>query len=348
MVKINFFGDFFAYHPQNIKLDNTLEDSIKESNLSVCNFEGPIKITGKALPKSGPNISQPIESATILKNLGFNVFSLGNNHAMDFGSDDLLQTIGILGENNIVGAGTTEKAYQAIIKRINNISIGFIAASHNEFGMCYSNRESKGVAWINDPQIDQLIIQYRSIVDFIFILPHAGIENIDIPLPLWRERYKTFIDLGVDAVIASHPHVPQGKEIYKGKTIYYSLGNFFFERMNGKDPRHRYSIMVQATIDDSGTLSVSDRVIKREDFSLTTLTQKDSEQYLQPLNDCLSNEHAYSNRLKYIIDDLWKNVYKKQIKYSLRKIDLSYGIIHNLKMIIKGLLHKKDNLLLLN
>ncbi len=50
------------------------------------------------------------------------------------------------------------------------------------------------------------------------------------PLPEWRELYRGFIDFGCDGVIASHPHVPQGWEMYKGKPILYSVGNFVFEK----------------------------------------------------------------------------------------------------------------------
>ena len=49
------------------------------------------------------------------------------------------------------------------------------------------------------------------------------------------ERYKTFIHLGVDAVIGMHPHVPQGWELIDGKPIFYSLGNFYFD-MHSDNP----------------------------------------------------------------------------------------------------------------
>lgn len=60
---------------------------------------------------------------------------------------------------------------------------------------------------------------------------------MDEPLPEWRNVYRHFIDLGADAVIASHPHVPQGWEMYKGRLIAYSLGNFCFQKAK-KVPKH--------------------------------------------------------------------------------------------------------------
>lgn len=70
--------------------------------------------------------------------------------------------------------------------------------------------------------------QLRNEVDLIIFFAHAGLENYDIPLIEWRERYKRLCDLGVDCVVASHPHVSQGFEQYNGQYIFYSLGNLFF------------------------------------------------------------------------------------------------------------------------
>lgn len=50
-------------------------------------------------------------------------------------------------------------------------------------------------------------------------------------------RYRDFIGYGADGVIAAHPHCPQGWEEYKGKPIFYSLGNFFFNSKEGYDYR---------------------------------------------------------------------------------------------------------------
>ena len=74
-------------------------------------------------------------------------------------------------------------------------------------------------------------------VDYLFILPHDGIEYIDVPTPEIIARYRDFIDYGADGVIAAHPHCPQGWEEYKGKPIFYSLGNFLFNSKASYDFR---------------------------------------------------------------------------------------------------------------
>ena len=60
------------------------------------------------------------------------------------------------------------------------------------------------------------------------VLIHWGIEREEKPQEYQRALAKRYIDAGADLVIGSHPHVLQGIEYYKGKPIFYSLGNFVF------------------------------------------------------------------------------------------------------------------------
>lgn len=48
--------------------------------------------------------------------------------------------------------------------------------------------------------------------DYLIVFNHGGVEYMDVPLPEWRDVYRLWIEMGADAVIASHPHVPQGYE----------------------------------------------------------------------------------------------------------------------------------------
>jgi hypothetical protein len=94
-----------------------------------------------------------------------------------------------------------------------------------------------GCAYINDLRVNHDIIEAKKTVDYLFVLPHDGIEYIDVPLPETIARYRDFIDYGADGVIGTHPHCPQGWEEYKGKPIFYSLGNFLFNSKEGYDYR---------------------------------------------------------------------------------------------------------------
>lgn len=99
MVKINIVGDFYSYKINGIAFSNELQQQINNADLNVINFEGPISIKGKkAIRKSGPNISQDPDVPVFLKKHGFKLFSLANNHSMDFGGQALDATINCLKE----------------------------------------------------------------------------------------------------------------------------------------------------------------------------------------------------------------------------------------------------------
>ena len=86
-------------------------------------------------------------------------------------------------------------------------------------------------------KVNHIIVEAKKQIDYLFILPHDGIEYVDVPLPETIARYRDFIDYGADGVIGTHPHCPQGWESYKGKPIFYSLGNFLFNSKEGYDYR---------------------------------------------------------------------------------------------------------------
>lgn len=69
--------------------------------------------------------------------------------------------------------------------------------------------------------------------DMKIIVCHCGLEELDVPLPEVRCFYRELVEAGVDLIVGHHPHVIQGMEIYKGKSIYYSLGNFVFDNDDG-------------------------------------------------------------------------------------------------------------------
>ncbi len=109
---------------------------------------------------------------------------------------------------NILGAGTSFRdTYAPLILQKNGLEIALIACGESQFGCLKYPEQSDGYAWIFSEQIAKNIMNLRNEVDFIIVLPHAGLEMADIPLPEWRHFYRTLIDYGADLVIASHPHV---------------------------------------------------------------------------------------------------------------------------------------------
>jgi len=122
-----------------------------------------------------------------------------------------------------------------------------INACEAQFGVIdlFKRTTKAGYAWINHSLIDKNILKLKQECDFIIVFSHAGLEHYNIPQKEWRDRYRHFCDLGANIVVGSHPHVPQGYEIYGNSLIFYSLGNFYFDSPNYKSKEDRsYSILL--------------------------------------------------------------------------------------------------------
>jgi len=234
-IRIFFAGDFCSKpSTSHISVSGDLKELLGGCDLRVINFEVPL------MPEpSLPHVQffQNDDAPAFLSDLGFDLFSMANNHAFDCGEEGFLKTVSALGHRTF-GSGCYEDAYKVKIVEIKGVKIGFMA-------LCYAakqgvfdhvrQQEGQACAYINDLRVNHDIMAAKKDVDFLFVLPHDGIEYIDVPLPETIARYRDIIDYGADAVIGTHPHCPQGWETYKGKTIFYSLGNFFFNSKTTPD-----------------------------------------------------------------------------------------------------------------
>lgn len=169
---------------------------------------------------------------------------------MDYGQTGLEETIKSFPSAMITGVGTYDDAYKINIAEKDGEKIGFLGLTHKEFGCVdIDSCEGLGTAMLTSPKVPVAIINAKTKVDRLYLLIHAGVEYMDAPLPEWREQYQSFIDLGVDGIFASHPHVPQGWEIYHGKPIFYSLGNFAFEKTKNPSQDKRWYQSICAVLD---------------------------------------------------------------------------------------------------
>ena len=239
-VKLFFAGDFCSKpSTSKIVVSEELRSLIQSCDLKVVNFEVPLKPEIELPRQKRERFYQNDDAPGFLKDLGFNLFQLANNHAFDWGEAGFQKTTAALG-NAAFGAGTYDEAYKVKVVEIKGVRIGFMALSFAAYTGVFddvTNHEGLGCAYINDLRVNHDIIDAKRTVDYLFVLPHDGIEYIDVPLPETIARYRDFIDYGADGVIGTHPHCPQGWETYKGKPIFYSLGNFLFNSKEGYDYR---------------------------------------------------------------------------------------------------------------
>lgn len=339
MIRLSFFGDFVCKDPSQLSLDTGFSQLISESDILALNFEAPVKCSGKPITKSGPSIYQSKDSPAYLEDIGFNVIQLANNHIMDYGEEGVKQTIQSFKKAHVIGAGEKEKAYSSAIIDVKGVKVGLLSLVQKEFGALddFSIGDDIGTAWINYHRVDEIICETRQLCDVLVVLPHAGIENVDIPLPEWRLRYKHFIDMGADAVVASHPHVPQGWEIYKDKYIFYSLGNFFFFKPGFEHAsKANEGLAVSLCITEDKHITAQVFHTQFTDTAIRQYTDIERDKYLCSL---LLDKSKYQECLNIVMDGLW-NDYQLYMLRGLGSMSLKTSwntFIHSAYGMLKGM-----------
>lgn len=203
------------------------------------NLESPI-IEGKAVNDSEMVFRTDPKSVKGLKFAGFNVMSIANNHIMNFGLKGLASTIDNLDENDIlhIGAGLDEEdIFKPAFKKIKGTKFAFLGFTYNHDLRKYPNGDVYGVADMDMEKMQSAVTKARSEADVVIVSMHAGTEYKTSSGSFQQNFAHGAIDAGADVVIGHHPHVVQNSEIYKGKYIFYSLGNFVFDQMWSKETR---------------------------------------------------------------------------------------------------------------
>ena len=216
-------------------LDQGYLSAIQSADYFAVNEEFPFSSRGTQAPDKQYTFRLAPEKVSLFKEMGIDAVTLANNHALDYGTDALLDTCEILDQAGILhtGAGKDlDTAKQPVLFEKNGQRVALIgatrvipkadwAATKGHPGMLSSYEVSV------EPLLAQ-IAECHASGDRVVVLIHWGIERDETPQEYQRALARRYIDAGADLVIGSHPHVLQGIEYYKGKPIFYSLGNFVF------------------------------------------------------------------------------------------------------------------------
>lgn len=113
MIDINIVGDFCVENLDGLSFGEKLQKQLQSAKINVVNFEGPIfSEKGVAIKKSGPNLYQSPNCPSRLIDEGFNVFSLANNHIMDYGEYCAEETKNCFNNYLAIGYGDFRQAYK--------------------------------------------------------------------------------------------------------------------------------------------------------------------------------------------------------------------------------------------
>lgn len=213
---------------------HSLSQFKKEDDLFILNFETTVAKEGfSKIKKVGPHLSCTEKVAPFLKEAGVTAVTLANNHTMDYGEEGLSLSMNLLKENGIevVGAGHNQaEAKRILYLRNGEESVAIINCCEHEFS--YAETDKAGTNALNPIEQYYSINEAKINADYVVVIVHGGHEFFKLPSQRMVDTYRFFVDAGADAVINHHQHCHSGYEYYKGKPIYYGLGNFCFDWPN--------------------------------------------------------------------------------------------------------------------
>ncbi len=224
-----------------------LDDILLKSDFNFGNLECPISGNDRSLGK-GLIFNTRTDNIDGLVNYKFKIVNLANNHAFDQGLKGLRSTLGFLEKRGIrhIGVGQDqEEAWQPAVIEANGIRIAFIGASYatlNDGGTARNGH----VARVEDLRLlERSILQAKDGSDLVVVTMHAGDEYTRKPNRSQVTFAQAALDAGADLVIGAHPHWVQTMQVYRGKPIFYSLGNFVFDQPWSET---RTGLMLRVTI----------------------------------------------------------------------------------------------------
>lgn len=229
-------------------------DFVFESNLShllqsadyvLANLEGPItleqSVSQYSMPGGPGNYTFTFspDIIPILQKNKLTLLNLGNNHILNFGQKGFFSTRQYLSEaglNFFGDVGLADNQQRFYLLEIFGQKVAFL--SYNQF---VQEAKNSTLADITNAK--------NQGADLILLFSHWGNEYVPEANQVIVNLAHDFVDAGVDLIVGGHPHVIQNKEIYQGKSIYYSLGNFVFDQYFSAEVQEGLLLAIDFTYD---------------------------------------------------------------------------------------------------
>ena len=245
-IKVLFLGDLmfdrgirqFAKKNGNSFIFEKIHDFLADQDLVIANLEGPITDNSSISVNSAVGSTNnylftfPASLAETLFDENIKVVNLGNNHILNFGQAGLASTKKYLDQAGVDYFGAPDSP-KSTLKEIKGVKTTFI--SYNEFS---------GFGKVEIKSAVEEIKKSKEYSDIIIVFCHWGAEYQKDD-PAMQSSARSFIDSGADLVVGSHPHIILPSEIYNGKRIYYSLGNFVFDQYFSEETRQGLGVVLK-------------------------------------------------------------------------------------------------------
>ena len=209
-----------------------VKDILAKADYRVCNLESPVGVGGEKYCEKRVYFKANPQYLDALTDAGFNMVSLANNHALDYGPDILRQTREELTKRNIKYIGIRDNNKDHYVPRlviINGLKIAFFGycnACPTEFGP-RSNTAGVNVGMKKMIEDQIMLVKHYFNPDFIVAMPHWGTEYAGVDK---NQEFtnRALVEAGVNIIVGAHPHVLQKSVQWADFFTAYSLGNFLF------------------------------------------------------------------------------------------------------------------------
>ncbi len=254
-------GDIILDREDPASMFDHVAPALRAADITFGQLEIIISLRDEPVPSTRSPARIDPKAAAALKSVGFDVLSFASNHAMDYGMAAFLDTLQNIKTQGIalIGAGKDlEEARKPFIMEKKGTKVGFLAyntilpkgyeAQRGRPG-CAPLRAWTSYQPIEDYQpgtpcriltfanqedleaMKQDINKLRPLVDVLIVSMHWGLHHVPATLAMYQfEAGHAAIDAGADLILGHHAHILKPIEVYKGKVIFYSLGNFATER----------------------------------------------------------------------------------------------------------------------
>jgi poly-gamma-glutamate synthesis protein (capsule biosynthesis protein) len=276
-----------------------LEEIISSTDLHITNLECSITTSEKRIEKPGPVLKVAPQAIDLLKQAHVGVVCLANNHIFDYGEEGINETITSCEKNGIDTIGIVERKDKRdhwLIRELKDKKIGFLNYCEHEFSV--RARGLLGASGYDPITAYNDILSLRQEVDWLIVIYHGGNEYYPLPRPDLKRDFHFMADVGADAVIGHHTHVFSGIELYNGKPLVYSLGNFFFPEEEEPEGWNE-GIICRLIINDSANAELVPIQQCKEDLVVEKLTGEKRAEILSEiskLSDIIANDEKLQKR----------------------------------------------------
>jgi len=211
-----------------------------QADVRIANLECVVATGGEAADKVYTFRAHPRVLPVLRRHL--DGVTLANNHSGDYGRAAFAEMLGHLQAAGLAQTGGGMNLAQAHTPwMVERAGVRVALLSYNEFmpRSFEADHDAPGIAWSEDERVVADIRRARQVhgAHLVVTFMHWGWENEPVANPRQRRLARLMIDAGADAVIGGHPHVTQDIELYRGKPVIYSVGNFVMKETDNDAQR---------------------------------------------------------------------------------------------------------------